>query len=268
MQMNILNEILKHKKEELGAVRSDVPLSELKARIVDLDDVKSFKSAIKREPGSRIKLIAELKKASPSKGLIRNDFDIPEIVSIYNKKDAAAISVLTESRFFSGSLDYLREARKRTLKPLLRKDFIFDDYQVYEARANIADAILLIAAALEKSQLSDLYGLAKELNLDCLVEAHNFKELDKALNCGAEIIGINNRDLVTLDINISTTFDFLKDIPDDRIVVSESGINSREDVEALESTRTDAVLVGTAIMKADDIGSKIDELMGHSKKNG
>jgi indole-3-glycerol phosphate synthase len=262
MHMNILNEILKHKREELEAVKSDIPLSELKARIADMDTVKSFKAAIKREPGSRIKLIAELKKASPSKGLIRNDFNISEIVSIYDKKNAAAISVLTESRFFSGSLDYLTEARKRTLKPLLRKDFIFDDYQVYEARASSADAILLIAAALEKSQLSDLYGLAKELTLDCLVEAHNFKELDTALNCGAEIIGINNRDLVTLDINIGTTFDFVKDIPDDRVVVSESGINTREDVEALESTKTDAVLVGTAIMRAGDIGSKIDELMG------
>lgn len=262
MPMNILNEILKHKREELRAVKSDVPLSELKARIADLDKVKSFRAAVKRQQNSGIRLIAELKKASPSKGLIREDFNLPEIVSIYNRKKVAAISVLTERRFFSGSLDYLREARKMTQKPLLRKDFIFDDYQVYEARVNRADAVLLIAAALEKSQLSDLYGLAKELSLDCLVEIHNYRDLDNALNCGSEIIGINNRDLVTLDISLGVTFDFLKDIPDDRTVVSESGINTRADVESVESTRTDAVLVGTAIMKAADIGAKIDELMG------
>lgn len=262
MPMNILNEILKHKREELRAVKSDVPLSELKTRIADLDKVKSFRAAVKRQQNSGIRLIAELKKASPSKGLIREDFNLPEIVSIYNRKKVAAISVLTERRFFSGSLDYLREARKMTQKPLLRKDFIFDDYQVYEARANRADAVLLIAAALEKSQLSDLYGLAKELSLDCLVEIHNYRDLDNALNCGSEIIGINNRDLVTLDISLGVTFDFLKDIPDDRTVVSESGINTRADVESVESTRTDAVLVGTAIMKAADIGAKIDELMG------
>ena len=268
MHMNILNEILKYKKEELQSVRSDVPLSELKAVIADMDATRSFKDAIKRGPGDRIRLIAELKKASPSKGLIRENFDPAEIVSIYDRKNVSAISVLTEKRFFSGRLDYLKEASKRTFKPLLRKDFIFDDYQVYESRANNADALLLIAAALEKSQMSDLYGLAQELSLDCLVEIHNFRELDAALDCSAEIIGINNRNLVTLDINISVTFDFLKDIPDDRIVVSESGITTRADVEALESTKTAAILVGTAIMKADDIGSKIDELMGHPKKDG
>ncbi len=263
MHMNILNEILKYKKQELKSVKSDIPLAELKAAISDMDATRSFKDAIKRASGDPIRLIAELKKASPSKGLIRETFDPAEIVSIYDKKNVAAISVLTEKRFFSGSLDYLKLASKRTFKPLLRKDFIFDDYQVYEARANNADALLLIAAALEKSQMSDLYGLAHELSLDCLVEIHSFEELDKALDCGAEIIGINNRNLLTLDIDISVTFDFLKDIPDDRIVVSESGINTREDVEALESTKACAILVGTAIMKSDDIGAKIDELTGN-----
>ena len=262
--MSILNEILKYKKEELQRTKSDTPLSGLKARVKDMDTVRSFKSAIKRGPQEPVKLIAELKKASPSKGLIRKDFNLPRIVSVYEKKDVAAISVLTEKRFFSGSPAYLNQARKRTAKPLLRKDFIFDDYQVFESRANSADAILLIAAALEKSQLSDLYEQAKELSLDCLVEVHNWKELDAALFLGAEIIGINNRDLNTLTISLDISFSLLKDIPDDRIVVSESGINTRADVKAIEAAKTDAILVGTAIMNAEDIGAKIDELLGHA----
>ncbi len=261
--MSILNVILKHKKEELKSTKYNTPLSELKEKIKYVQAIKSFKTAIKREQNTPVKLIAELKKASPSKGLLREDFNLPEIVSIYEEKNVAAISVLTEERFFSGRLDYLNEARKRTERPLLRKDFIFDDYQVYEARVNNADAVLLITATLEKYQLSDLYELSKELSLDCLVEVHNLKELDTALYCGAEIIGINNRDLKTLNISLSTTFDLLKDISEDRIVVSESGINTRADVETIESTRTDAILVGTALMKAHDIGSKIDELLGY-----
>jgi len=260
--MSILNEILKNKKEVLQAVKTSVPLAELKARLRDAAAARSFREAIKKEQGSPLKLIAEVKKASPSRGLIRKDFNLSEIISVYNKKDVAAISILTEEHFFSGKLDYLNKARKRTLKPLLRKDFIFDSYQVYESRAGNADAILLIVSALEKSQLSDLYDLSKDIGLDCLVEIHDWKELDTALYCGAEIIGINNRDLKTLNISLKNTIDLLKDIPDDRIVVSESGIDTRSDVETLESTRTDAILVGTSIMRADDIGKKIDELMG------
>jgi indole-3-glycerol phosphate synthase len=260
--MSILDRIIADKKEELGTVKSDVPLAELKSIIGDIEATRSFKNAIRREKNFPLKLIAELKKASPSRGLIREDFSLPDIVSIYERKNVSAISVLTEKKYFSGSLDYLTQTRKRTLKPLLRKDFIFDEYQVYEARANYGDAILLIAAALERSQLSDLYGLARELSLDCLVEVHNVKELDSALFCGAEIIGINNRDLKNLNIDLKLTFGMLKDIPEDRIVVSESGINTRADIETIESTRTDAVLIGTAIVRSEDIGRKIDELLG------
>jgi indole-3-glycerol phosphate synthase len=262
--MSMLREIVRNKKNELDSVKCNVPLSELKARLKDLDPARSFKEAIARNNGP-VRLIAELKKASPSKGLIRADFDLPEIISVYNAKDVAAVSVLTEQRFFGGSLDFLGEARKKTQKPLLRKDFIFDDYQVYEARANNADALLLIAAALEKSQLHDLYGLSRELSLDCLVEVHNWKELDSALSCDSEIIGINNRDLSTLNISLNVTFEMLKDIPEEIIVVSESGIKSRTDVESMQSTRVDAILVGTTIMQADDISAKIDELLGKEK---
>ncbi len=265
--MSILNTILNSKKEELKGVKSNTPLSELKNKIKDSSPGRSFKKAITRSPDTHLKLIAELKKASPSKGLIRENFNLSEIVSIYDKKDVAAISVLTEESFFSGKLSYLNNARKRTEKPLLRKDFIFDEYQIYESKANNADAVLLIVSALEKSQLSDLYELSKELSLDCLVEIHNCKELDTALYCGVEIIGINNRDLKTLNISLNITHALLKDIPDDRIVISESGISTREDVEMLNATRTDAILVGTTIMKSDDIGTKIDELMGTSQKS-
>jgi indole-3-glycerol phosphate synthase len=260
--MSILNQIIEHKKEELETVMRKVSLSELKSRIVDMDGTKSFMKAVKRDKGGHIRLIAELKKASPSKGLIREDFNLSELVSVYDSKGVSAISVLTERRYFSGELDYLNTARRLTEKPLLRKDFMFDDYQIYEARANSADAVLLIAAALERSHLCHLYGVARELSLDCLVEVHTSKELDMVLQTGAEIIGINNRNLKTMEISLDTTFDFLKDIPDDRIVVSESGISTRADVEALEATRVDAMLVGTSIMKSDDIGARIDELMG------
>lgn len=261
--MSILNRIIEHKKEELETVMRSVPLAELKAKIGDMGSTRSFMKAVKRDKGGPIKLIAELKKASPSKGLIREDFNLPEIISVYDSKSVSAISVLTEQRYFSGELNYLNEARKLTEKPLLRKVFIVDEYQIYEARANNADAVLLIAAALSRSYLCHLYGVARELFLDCLVEVHTPKELDMVLQAGPEIIGINNRDLKTLKIDLATTFDFLKDIPDDRIVVSESGISTRADVEALEASRVDSMLVGTSIMQSADIGARIDELMGH-----
>jgi indole-3-glycerol phosphate synthase len=260
--MSILTQIIENKRQELQEVKSLTPLSDLKASIKELEAPRSFKEAIRRESDGPLKLIAELKKASPSKGLIRENFNLSKTVSIYDKKDVAAISVLTEKKFFSGSLSYLNQARKKTEKPLLRKDFIFNEYQVYEARANRADALLLIVAALDSSQLNDLYCLAKDLSLDCLVEVHDWKELDRALYSGAEIIGINNRNLQNFEISLNVTLDLLKDIPDDRIVVSESGISTRADVELIGSTRADAILVGTTIMKSENIGAKIDELMG------
>jgi indole-3-glycerol phosphate synthase len=260
--MNILREILRNKKEEIKERKALIPLNVLKERAQGIKEARPFRTAVTREKNAPIRLIAEIKKASPSKGVIREGFDLNEILSVYNKKDVSAVSVLTDEKFFSGSLESLYIAREKTEKPLLRKDFIIDDYQIYESRVNHADAILLIVAALERSQLSDLLGLAKEISLDCLVEVHDLKELDTALYCGSEIIGINNRDLKTLSVNLKTTFELLKDIPDDKTTVSESGIITRADVETIESADTDAILVGTAIMKAEDIGVKIDELMG------
>jgi indole-3-glycerol phosphate synthase len=260
--MSILQEILIHKKEELKQKKNSLPLKEIKARLKDTPPAKNLRTALKRDTGGPIKLVAEIKKASPSTGVIRPDFNPSEIVSLYEKKDVSAISVLTDERFFGGSLDHLDSARGATRKPLLRKDFIFDEYQVYESRTHGADAILLIAAALDKSQLSDLQGLSKEVSLACLVEAHNVKELDAALYSGADLIGINNRDLNTLKVDLNTTLQMMKDIPDNKIIVSESGINTRDDVTVIESTKVDAILVGTTLMKAKDIGAKIDELLG------
>lgn len=267
--MSILQEILRHKREELKQQKGRFSIAELKARIKDAPPAKNFKVSIKRgtkEPTTKwsipIKLIAEIKKASPSKGVIRTDFNLTEIASVYDRKNTSAISVLTDERFFQGSLDNLKRVRQLTGKPLLRKDFILDDYQVYESRVSGADAILLIVAALDRHQLSDLQALAKELSLDCLVEIHNLNELDTALYSKADIIGINNRDLNTMKISLDTTFELLKNIPHDKITVSESGINTREDVKSLEISRVDAILVGTAIIKAGDMGAKIDELLG------
>lgn len=263
--MGILQEILRHKKEELKQKKTAISLKEIKARLKDISTTKHFRAAIKRTQDKPIKLIAEVKRASPLEGLIKADFNLSEIASIYNSKNVDAISILTEERFFQGSLDHLKTMRGITQRPLLRKDFIFDDYQVYESRLNGADAILLIVAALTKSQLIDLQGLSKELSLECLIEVHNIKELDIALYSEAEIIGINNRDLNTLQTDLNTTFELLKDIPDNKVIVSESGINTRDDVKAIESTKVDAILVGTTFMKAKDIGARIDELMGKNE---
>jgi indole-3-glycerol phosphate synthase len=260
--MSILQEIIRQKREELKQKKSVLRLNDLKARIKDVSPVKSFKTAVKRQKDTPIHFIAEIKKASPSEGIIRQDFDLSGIVSIYNKKRVDAISVLTDELFFQGSMDHLNTARQNTQRPLLRKDFILDEFQMYESRAGGADAVLLIVAALDRSQLADLQAIAKGLSLACLVEVHNLKELDTALYTGADIIGINNRDLNTLRIDLGTTFEIQKDIPENMVIVSESGIHTRGDVEAIVSTKVDAILVGTTLMKAKDIGGKIDELLG------
>ena len=259
--MGILDEIVSKKKERLGIAKSGVPLKGIKSRIADAGKPRDFRSAIKRNHIGRIKLIAEIKKASPSKGVIRKDFDPLGIASIYEKK-ADAISVLTEEDFFQGRLEFISAVKTITTIPLLRKDFIFDEYQIYESRANEADAILLIAAILSKNQAEEYLHLARELVLSVLFEVHDLKELEMALSVNADIIGINNRDLKTLKIDLNNTFMIKKEIPSDKIVVSESGIKTRADILNLESAGIDAVLIGTSFMEAKDIGKKIEELFG------
>lgn len=259
----ILDRIIARKRESLAAVKSKAPLADVKSRAASMPPARPFSAALSRTPSS-LALIAELKKASPSKGLIRADFDPAKFAAIYQKHGASCISVLTEEDFFQGALENLAIARKSCDLPLLRKDFIFDPYQIYEARANNADAALLIVAALEKSLLEDLMGLAAETGLETLVEVHDAKELDIALSSGARLVGINNRNLKTLEIDLETTIRLLPDIPEDRVVVAESGIGSRADVERLLPTRAAAMLVGTSIVKAPDLGRKIDELLGNT----
>src|SRR5574337_331750 len=206
----ILDEIIASKKEELSENKHRVPLSDIKAKASDAGPVRGFGKAL--STGSDIRLIAEVKKASPSKGVIREDFDPVKIAGAYEEAGVACISVLTEKKYFQGSLDYLGMIRKTVGLPLLRKDFIIDEYQIYEARAKGADAVLLIAACLERRQLEDFLGIAAGIGLDVLVESHTYKELDKSLLAGAVLVGINNRDLSTFAVSLQTTFDLMKDV--------------------------------------------------------
>lgn len=258
----ILDDIIVSKKEELAATKLRVSLSDIKARAADSGPARGFEKVLSK--GAGIHLIAEVKKASPSRGVIRDDFEPIKIARIYEDSGASCLSVLTEKRYFHGDLEYLGMIRNVVNLPLLRKDFIIDAYQIFEARAAGADAILLIAACLEKQQMIDFLGLAREQRLDVLVESHTYKELDKSLLAGAMLVGINNRDLATFNVSLQTTLDLLQDIPDDRIVVSESGIKTRDDVIMLEKMGLDAILVGESLMREKDIGKKAKELLGKS----
>jgi indole-3-glycerol phosphate synthase len=256
----ILDEIIAYKKEELAETKRRTPFADIKAKAWDAQPSRGFMNALSGSGG--VRLIAEVKKASPSRGVICEDFDPIEIAKTYEKTGASCLSVLTEKKYFQGSLEYLGQIRKTVMLPLLRKDFIIDEYQIFEARAAGADAILLIAACLEKQQLKDYHGIAKQQGLDVLVESHTYKELDKALLAGAMLVGINNRDLLTFTVSLQTTLDLLKDIPEDRTVVSESGIATHEDVVRLQQAGVDAILVGESLMREKDIGKKVKELLG------
>lgn len=260
--MGILNEIISKKRERLKVSKTRLSIKDLGTKIGNIEESRDFKTAIKRIHGEKIKLVAEIKRASPSKGLIRKDFDHLSIAGIYEEKAVSAVSVLTEEDFFQGDLKFLSGVKRVLKKPVLRKDFIFDEYQIHESRANEADAILLIAAILDKNQAAEYLHLSKELGLYVIFEVHNFKELEIALLTDSDIIGINNRDLKTLQVNINTTFELKKEIPSHNVTISESGIKTREDVKRLEDAGIDSILVGTALMEAEDIGNKIDELMG------
>jgi indole-3-glycerol phosphate synthase len=259
--VGILDEIVSRKKQKLRDVKSRVSVGELKSKISDARPKRDFRSAIERGPEGKIRLIAEIKKASPSKGLIRRDFDHISIAEIYEKKAVNAVSVLTEEDFFMGRLSFLPDIRKIVSRPVLRKDFIFDEYQIYESLAYEADAILLIAAILDRNQAAEYLALAEELGLSVLFEVHDFRELEIALAVNSNIIGINNRNLSTLEIDMNTTFALKREIPAGRIVVSESGIKTAQDVRKLQEAGIDAMLIGTSFMETVDTGKKIDEFM-------
>lgn len=258
-----LEKILAVKREEIKIDQQREPLKNLEEKIMNLPSTRSLSQALQKE--RKISLIAEVKKASPSKGVIRADFQPVQIAQIYESSGANALSVLTDQEFFQGSLTYLEEIKKVVGLPLLRKDFILDEYQVYQARAYGADAILLIAAALEKSRLEELLALASQLQLECLVEVHDQQELELVLETRTQIIGINNRNLHTFQTDLQTTRELVNLIPQEKIVVSESGINSREEVESLAKAGVKAVLVGESLMRSLDIASKVQELMGDAR---
>ena len=217
-----------------------------------------FKKQISR-PG--INLIAEIKKASPSKGIIREDFDVDAIAKTYVKHQAAAISVLTEDKYFLGTPAYVKKVSELYEIPVLMKDFFIDEGQVYEAAANGASAILLIMAILSDEEVQRLQALAHRLDLDCLVEVHDAQELQRALACDAEIIGINNRNLHTFDVDTNTALSLIKDIPSDKVIVAESGLQTHQDIIDVQEAGANAVLIGETFMRAADIGLKVDEIM-------
>ncbi len=257
MTTAILENIVNDKKLEVEYKKSLLPLSALKERIAQYKPI-DFTAAL---TGDDVSLIAEVKKASPSKGLLCKNFDPGELAVTYARNGAAAISVLTESNYFQGSLKHLMNIRGNVDIPLLRKDFIFDEYQVYESAAFGADAMLLIVSMLNPGELTELLEISHDIGLSCMVEVHNEEELKTALLAGAQIIGINNRNLDTFDVDINTTVRLRMLIPQQYIVVSESGISSKDDVKKMRECKVNAVLVGEALVTAQDIPARIKELM-------
>ena len=254
----MLDKIVADKKEEVRQRKKAVPASELEARIARRAGTLDFAAALK---GDGVSLIAEVKKASPSRGVLCHDFDAVALARTYADNGAAAISVLTEEKYFQGSLAHLSEIRGEVEIPLLRKDFIFDPYQVYESRAYGADALLLIVSLLEQEQLEELLLLSRKFDLSCLVEVHHESEVEKALRSNAQIIGINNRDLKTFHVDTGTTQRLRALIPKDRVVVSESGISSRNDIDSLKKWGVNEALVGEALLTAGNIAAKMRELV-------
>ncbi len=258
----ILEKILAHKIEEVREAKDKTPLHALQQRCAKRPACRGFEQRLRQVAHTGTAIIAEVKKGSPSKGLIRKDFEPLEIARGYEEAGAACLSVLTDAEFFLGSLDNLEKIHHQVSLPLLRKDFIIDPYQIYEARASGADAVLLIAAALETTQLVDYYNLSRALGLDVLMEVHNEAELAAVLQTPCTLIGINNRCLKTFVTDIGVTGRLISLITDDRLVVSESGINTRSDVETLQGFGAEAFLVGESLMREPDYRAKLRELRG------
>lgn len=260
-----LKKIVEQKKEEIKGKKGKSYLSEIKGKIADARATRDFREALERtgegHPPESPRLIAEVKKASPSKGVLRDPFDPAGLAAIYQENGASAISVLTDRSFFQGCLDHLEQVHAKARLPILQKDFVIDMIQIYEARAFGADAILLIGGILEANEIKEFMDLAEELSLDVLVEVHHEDELEHVLEM-AKIIGINNRDLETFETDLGTTLRIIREIPDNRIVVGESGIQSHDDVRRLAEAGVDAILVGEVFMLASDPGAKVRELLG------
>lgn len=260
---DILKKIIQRKGAEIAERRTQTPLSQLKNSLEAAPPVRGFVRALEQKIASgEAAVIAEVKKASPSKGVIREDFHPDEIARSYELGGAACLSVLTDIDFFQGADTYLQLARAASRLPVIRKDFFIDPYQVYEARTLGADCILLIAACLTDEKMVELNNLAQELGMDVLIEVHDREELERTLPLNNRLIGINNRDLRSFETNLNTTIGLLKRIPDDRIVVTESGIHTQADVQQMRRSGVHAFLVGEAFMRADDPGARLAELFG------
>ncbi len=257
----ILDEILQHKRCEVQDQCRTVPLAMLQERIVQCAAPRGFGAALRRQAAVGTAIIAEVKKGSPSKGIIRADFDPCDIARRYQAAGATCLSVLTDQRFFMGSLAYLEAIAEIVSLPLLRKDFVIDSYQIYEARAAGADAVLLIAAALAQDVLAELASVATDLGLDVLLEVHNEDELERALQLPVELIGINNRDLKTFHTDLAVTERLLPLIPPDRLVVAESGLRCRADIRRLQQAGAEAFLIGESLMREADFEYKLQELL-------
>ena len=255
----MIEQLISVAQEGVEERRGQVPQADLESRLSARGEDRPFSEALVR-PG--LSLIAEFKRRSPSAGEISASALVAEQVQAYERGGAAALSVLTDERHFGGSLDDLREARAACGMPIIRKDFIVDRYQLYEAAVNGADAVLLIVRALDDEQLRALYEEARAIDLDCLVEVHDAEELERALEADAEVIGINNRNLDEQRVDIATTFELMPDVPAGKTVVAESGISSRAELEELERVGVDAVLIGGALMSAADPEAKARELTG------
>lgn len=260
-KIDILNKIIAVKYQEIAEGSATTPLAVLKEKAQQASPVRDFVAAIKAKIAKgQAAVIAEIKKASPSKGIIRPNFQPADIAADYATHGAACLSILTDRQFFQGAPEYLQAARAACTLPVIRKDFIVDPYQVYEARAMGADAILLIAAALEEQQMLSLEALAHELGMSVLVEVHNTEELQSALKLQTPLLGINNRNLRTFEVTLQTTLDLIPSIPADKIIVTESGILNQTDVKLMRQNHINAFLVGEAFMRADSPGSALKAL--------
>lgn len=256
----ILDNIVATKREEVARAKAERPESTLRRRLSDCPPARDFLAAL--SAGPPIRLIAEVKKASPSKGVIRADFDPVAIAQIYEQHGASCISVLTDEQYFQGSLDYLRQVHAAVSLPVLRKDFIIDPYQVIEARAAGADAVLLIAECLDDDLLQQLHDAIVDLGMTPLVELYEPANLARVLKIGARLIGVNNRDLRTFQVDLEHTLHLRRQIPVDRVMVGESGIRTRQDVEMLEAAGVQAMLVGESLLAKPDVAAAVDELLG------
>jgi indole-3-glycerol phosphate synthase len=254
----VLARILESRRAEVDHRKRVLPETALKYGVKAASQVRDFAAALSCDA---INVIAELKPASPSSGIIRDSFDAPALARSLASAGAAALSILTEGEFFRGSLKNLRDARKEVSLPALRKDFIFDPWQVWETRANDADSFLLIVAALDDALLGDLIALGRELHMEPLVEVHTRAELDRALTTGTRIVGVNNRDLKTLNVRLETSFELIDQIPDDCIAVAESGLRTHADLRDLRSAGFDAFLIGEYLMQAPDPAAALLQLL-------